>query len=54
MTTGAGCNIRILNETYLVFDARYTHGLTDVSKSDGKVNNQSFALTAGVSFGIGQ
>lgn len=54
VTTGAGCNIRILNETYLVFDARYTHGLTDVSKSNGKVNNQSFALTAGVSFGIGQ
>lgn len=54
VTTGAGCNFRIHKETYLVLDARYTQGLTDVSKSDGKVNNQSFALTAGVSFGIGQ
>ncbi len=53
VTTGAGCNIRIYNETYLVLDARYTQGISDVSKSsDNKVNNQSFALTAGVSFGF--
>ena len=52
LTTGGGCNIRIHNETYLVLDARYTHGLTDVSKSDNNVNNHNFALTAGVSFGL--
>jgi outer membrane protein W len=53
VTTGAGVNIRIHNETYLVLDARYLQGFTDLSKSpDNKVNNHSFALTAGVSFGF--
>lgn len=52
VTGGIGFNFRILNETYLVLDARYTHGLSDLSKSDGKVNNNSVALTAGVSFGF--
>jgi outer membrane protein W len=49
---GAGFNLRILNETYLVFDARYTHGLSDITKANGNVNNSSLALTAGVSFGF--
>lgn len=53
VTTGAGVNIRVHNETYLVLDARYLQGFSDVSKSsDTKVNNHSFALTAGVSFGF--
>ena len=53
VTTGFGCNFRIHKETYFIVDARYTQGLTDFSKSDGKyIYNQSFAVTAGVSFGI--
>jgi len=53
VTTGFGCNIRIQNETYLVLDGRYTHGLSDLSKSNNNnVNNQSLAFTAGVSFGF--
>jgi hypothetical protein len=53
VTTGFGCNFRIYKETYLVFDARYSQGITDFSKSDGKyITNQSFAFTGGISFGI--
>lgn len=52
ITGGVGCNIRILNETYLVLDARYTHGVSDISKSNMDVNNNDFAFTAGVSFGL--
>lgn len=52
ITGGVGCNIRILNETYLVLDARYTHGVSDISKANTDVNNNAFALTAGVSFGL--
>jgi hypothetical protein len=49
---GLGVNIRVANEMYLIFDARYTHGLSDVSKSAGDVNNQAIALTAGLSIGL--
>lgn len=52
VTGGVGCNIRIFSETYLVLDARYTQGVSDIAKSDADVNNNSFALTAGVSFGL--
>jgi len=52
LTGGFGFNFRIYNETYLVLDARYTHGLSDISKASGTVNNNSLALTAGVSFGF--
>ncbi len=52
ITGGVGFNFRILNETYFILDARYTHGLSDLSKANGDVNNNSIALTAGVSFGF--
>jgi outer membrane protein W len=52
VTGGMGCNIRILNETYLVLDARYTHGGSDITKANADVNNNNFAFTAGVNFGL--
>ncbi len=52
ITGGVGFNFLIANETYFILDARYTHGLSDISKADGDVNNNSLALTAGLSFGF--
>lgn len=52
ITGGVGFNFLIANETYFILDARYTHGLSDISKVDGDVNNNSLALTAGLSFGF--
>lgn len=50
---GLGLNIRVGNEIYFVVDTRYTYGLSDLSKSNSKVNNQAIGITAGLSFGIG-
>ena len=52
LTGGLGFNILISNETYFIIDARYTHGLSDITKAAGVVNNNSFGLTAGISFGL--
>ncbi|MBL7857511.1 MAG: PorT family protein [Cyclobacteriaceae bacterium] len=52
VTGGLGFNFLLFTETYLILDARYTHGLSDLSKANGKVNNNSFALSAGISFGF--
>ena len=52
VTGGMGFNFLISNETYFIVDARYTHGLSDISKSAGVVNNNSFGLTVGLSFGF--
>jgi len=52
VTGGLGVNFLISRETYFIVDARYTHGLSDLSKADGNVNNNSFGLTAGLSFGF--
>ena len=52
VTGGMGFNFLISNETYFIIDARYTHGLSDVSKGAGFVNNNSVAITAGISFGF--
>jgi hypothetical protein len=52
VTGGLGLNFLIARETRLLFDARYTHGLTDITKSSGYINNKAISLTAGVSFGI--
>lgn len=49
---GLGVNIKVAPEMYLIFDARYTHGLSDISKSAGDVNNQAIAITAGLSIGL--
>lgn len=53
VTGGVGFNFLISNETYFIIDARYTHGLSDITKAPGVVNNNSLGLTAGISFGFG-
>ena len=52
LTGGLGLNWLIADETRIVLDGRYTHGLSDLSKADGKVNNQGFTISAGVTFGL--
>jgi outer membrane protein W len=52
VTGGLGLNFLISTETYFIIDARYTHGLSDITKDNGNVNNNSFGLTAGLSFGF--
>ena len=52
VTGGMGFEFRIMNETYFIIDARYTHGLSDITKAAGVVNNNSFGMTAGLSFGF--
>ena len=52
VTGGMGFNFLISNETYFIIDARYTHGLSDITKANGNVNNNSLGLTAGISFGF--
>jgi hypothetical protein len=53
LTGGLGVNFRIRNETYFVLDGRYTHGISDISKDNQDFNNKSFAVSAGLQFGIG-
>lgn len=50
---GFGMNFRVSQGMYFIMDARYTYGLSDISKSNADVNNQGVALTAGLSFGLG-
>ena len=52
VTGGIGFNFRILNETYFIIDARYTYGLSDITKANGNVSNNSLGVTAGISFGF--
>lgn len=52
VTGGLGLNFLISSETYFIIDARYTHGLSDITKANGNVNNNSFGVTAGISFGF--
>lgn len=52
VTGGLGLNFLISTETYLIIDARYTHGLSDITKANGNENNNSFGLSAGLSFGF--
>ncbi len=52
VTGGLGLNFLVATETYLVIDARYTHGLSDITKANGNANNSAFGLTAGLSFGF--
>jgi hypothetical protein len=52
VTGGMGFNFLISNETYFIIDARYTHGLSDITKANGNVNNNALGLTAGISFGF--
>jgi outer membrane protein W len=52
LTGGLGLNYEIANETRLLLDARYTYGLSDITKAAGSVNNLPITLTAGVSFGF--
>ena len=52
VTGGIGLNYAIAEETRILLDARYTHGLSDVSVASGDVHNLAYAITLGVSFGI--
>jgi hypothetical protein len=52
VTGGLGLNYQILPETRLLFDARYTYGLSDITKAAGQINNETVTLTFGMSFGI--
>lgn len=52
VTGGIGFNFLISTDTYFIIDARYTHGLSDITKAAGVVNNNSLGLTAGISFGF--
>ena len=51
-TGGLGLNYQILPETRLLFDARYTYGLSDITKAAGQINNETVTLTFEMSFGI--
>jgi len=52
VTGGIGVNVLIASETYFIIDGRYTHGLSDITKAPGVVNNNSLGLTVGLSFGF--
>ena len=52
LTGGLGLNWLIANETHIIIDGRYTHGLSDVAKSDSDVFNRGFTISAGVTFGL--
>lgn len=53
VTGGIGFNWLIADETRIIIDGRYTHGLSDISKAEGSVINQAISVSAGVTFGIG-
>lgn len=53
VTAGVGFNYECSPGTRILIDARYTHGLTDISKaSNVSIINQAIGITAGISFGI--
>lgn len=53
VTAGLGFNYQCSPGTRILIDARYTHGLTDISKaSNTSLINQAIGITAGISFGI--
>jgi hypothetical protein len=53
VTAGLGFNYECSPGTRILIDARYTHGLTDISKaSNSSIINQAIGITAGISFGI--
>ena len=58
ITGGIGFNYEVADDIRVLIDARYTYGLSDVTKSpspnvnDPNINNMTIGLTAGVSFGI--
>jgi outer membrane protein W len=51
-TGGLGLNYLILRHTRLLLDARYTYGLTDITIAPSQINNETFTITFGISFGI--
>ncbi len=52
LTGGLGLNYEIANETRILLDARYTYGLSDITKAAGNWNNLPITITAGISFGF--
>lgn len=53
VAAGLGLNIKVGEEMYFIVDARYTYGFSDITVGSGNVNNQAVAVSAGLSFGIG-
>ncbi len=53
LAAGLGLNIKVGDEMYFIIDARYTYGLSDIAKGGSETNNQAVAVSAGLSFGIG-
>ena len=51
LTGGLGLNYEVADETRLLLDARYVHGLSKVNKI-GDSNNQGITVSVGVSFGF--
>jgi hypothetical protein len=51
-TAGLGLNYEVLRETRFLIDARYTYGLTDITKRPAQINNETISVTFGISFGI--
>jgi hypothetical protein len=55
LTAGIGINYLLRPGRRLLFDARYTFGLTDIAaNTDRQVYNSVFTITAGLSFGVGK
>jgi hypothetical protein len=51
-TAGLGLNYEVIPETRFLIDARYTYGLTDITKRPGQINNEAISVNFGISFGI--
>jgi hypothetical protein len=52
LTGGLGLNWLIADETRIILDGRYTHGLSNVVKSDSDIFNRGFTVSAGITFGL--
>lgn len=52
VTGGVGLNWLIADETRIIIDGRYTHGLSNIAKADSDVFNRGFTISAGITFGL--
>ena len=53
VNAAAGANIRISKSTWLNADLTYYHGLTDISKAAGKLQQRGIGINVGVLFPFG-
>lgn len=61
LTGGIGLNFSVIESARILFDARYTYGLSNIYSdplpgftTGGKVSNSAITFTFGLSFGIGK